>query len=126
MAPTIDLVGEPPDYEGVAQALEVVGSMVERAKALEALAENHKVLQRAYPAEHRRAEDLQRRVDSMEQTIRAQAPRIQARFARLISQRDQDQLCIAEYRDALAVQRDYSREVEESRFVISALSTRRR
>ena len=89
--------------------------MMGRAQALEALAGNHKVLQRAYLAEHRRAEDLQCRVDSMEQTIRTQVPRIQALFARLIAQRDQDQLCIAEYRDALAVQRDFSREVEESR-----------
>ena len=64
---TVDLVGEPPDYSRVAQAWEVVHLAVERAQAMETLAEVHRVLQQACQAEHRRAEDLQRRVDDIAQ-----------------------------------------------------------
>ena len=60
---TVDLVGEPSDYARVAQAWEDVHLAVERAQAMETLAEEHRVRQQAYQAEHRRAEDLQHRVD---------------------------------------------------------------
>ena len=87
----------------------------EQAQALETLAEEHRVLQQAYQAEHRRAEDLQRRVDDIVQFEEVHVPQIQARVRRIVYQHETDQLTIAEYQTALARQRDYSVEVEGSR-----------
>ena len=81
---------------------------------MEALAEEHRVLQQAYQAEHRRAEDLQHRVDDIVQFEGVHAPRIRSWVQRLVREHEVDQLTIAEYRDALAERDDNSLEVEES------------
>ncbi|CAI5744694.1 unnamed protein product [Peronospora destructor] len=76
VVPTVDLVGEPPDYEMIAPAWEAVRLAVARAQAMETLREEHGVLQRAYHAEHRRAEELQARADEIVQFATVRAPKI--------------------------------------------------
>ncbi|CAI5723891.1 unnamed protein product [Peronospora destructor] len=116
--PTVDLAGEPPDYEVVAQAWEAVRLAVARAQAMETLQEEHGVLQRAYHAEHRRAEELQARVDEMVQFATVRIPKIQAWVGRLVRERDLNRLVIAEFRDEMGKRQDIFHEVQQSRLKI--------
>ncbi|CAI5713802.1 unnamed protein product [Peronospora destructor] len=115
VVPTVDLAGEPPDYEMIAPAWEAVHLAVARAQAMETLREEHKILQRAYHAEHRRAEELQARVDEIFQFATVRAPKIQAWVDRLVRERDLNRLVIAEFCDEMAKRQDFFHEAQQSR-----------